>query len=89
MEDIAISLFLGGHPERYSVPTSSYKACVPEPTYLASSYQTIPPRCFILVEVLKLFTKHFSDDLSMASILTKYLASYLEGFEGLLHTTRI
>jgi hypothetical protein len=56
MEDIVISLILSGKPERYPEYTS-FLACAPEPTFFASSYQTNPPRCFILVEVVDLFTK--------------------------------
>jgi hypothetical protein len=56
MEDIVISLILSGKPERYPEYTS-FLACAPEPTFFASSYQTNPPRYFILVEVVDLFTK--------------------------------
>jgi hypothetical protein len=57
MEDIVTSLILSGKPEQYPEYTSFNEACAPEPTYFASSFQTNPPRWFILVEVVNLFTK--------------------------------
>jgi hypothetical protein len=56
MEDIVISLILSGKPEQYPEYTF-FLACAPEPTYFAYSYQTNPPMCFIIVEVVNLFTK--------------------------------
>jgi hypothetical protein len=60
------SPILVGH---HFLSTHPLEACVPEPTYFASSYQTNPPRWFILVEVLNLFTKQLlQGDHSKASI---------------------
>jgi hypothetical protein len=56
MDDIVTSLILSGKPEQYPEYTS-FLACAPESTFFASSYQTNPPRWFILVEVVNLFTK--------------------------------
>jgi hypothetical protein len=56
MEDIVIALILSGMPEQYPEYTSLL-ACAPEPTFSTSSYQTNPPREFILVEVVNLFSK--------------------------------
>jgi hypothetical protein len=56
MEDIVTSLILSGKPEQYPEYTSLL-ACAPESTYFGASYQINPPRWFILVEVVNLFTK--------------------------------
>jgi hypothetical protein len=56
MKDIVISLILSGMPEQYPEYTS-FLACAPGPTFFAPSYQTNPPRWFILVEVVNLIHK--------------------------------
>jgi hypothetical protein len=71
MEDIVIPLILSGKPKQYPEYTSLL-ACALEPTYFASSYQTNPPRWFISVEVVNLFTKQLSQgEHSIASIFFK------------------
>jgi hypothetical protein len=68
MEDIVISLIPSGKPEQY-LEYTSFLACAPEPTFFASSYQTNPPRHFILVEVLNFVHKPtLTSDHSMASV---------------------
>jgi hypothetical protein len=62
-------------PEQYPEYTS-FLACAPGPTFFASSYQTIPPRWFFLVEVVNLAQNNF-DKVIIAwhQYFSKYLAS--------------